>query len=222
MTISPPSHGELEAAIRRAVARFRPRSILETGTYLGEGTTRILYESAKETGPFELITIEVHREYHAVAQMRYRDCPEVRCLHGLSVGREDLPTAEWIDQHMVKNNIPGIYYDHPSRQRVGLYMSETDCEEGVPDDLLVKMLDHSPDLIVLDSAGHIGHLEFQTVVQRATPPYVLVLDDCAHIKHFASAQFIRQAPAEQGWSIIEEGSERFGWMIALRLPLKSG
>ena len=48
---------------------------------------------------------------------------------------------------------------------------------------------------VLDSAGGIGRLEFQTMLETmGSTSYALFLDDTHHLKHFRSLQAIRSSP----------------------------
>ncbi len=66
-------------------------------------------------------------------------------------------------------------------------------------------------LIILDSAGGIGFLEFsimQEVMQGHS--YLLLLDDINHIKHFRSHQTIKKDPQ---FSIIKS-DEQQGWLLA--------
>lgn len=215
MTISPPEHGEFESAIRRAVARFKPRKILETGTYLGNGTTRMLYESLKEMGePFELITIEVNPEYHRIAKERWKSAPEVTCLLGLSILKNQLPDLAEIQRFYVDNETPGIFHDHPRQIRAALYFAEANFPGD--DGLIVQTLrrfDWRPDLILLDSAGHLGFTEFVTVSSFVRHPFTLVLDDVSHLKHHKT---MRDIAASSKWEIHETGHERFGWAICRR------
>jgi hypothetical protein len=66
-------------------------------------------------------------------------------------------------------------------------------------------------LIILDSSGGIGFLEFsimQEVMQHHS--YLLLLDDINHIKHFRSREHIKKDPK---FDIIES-DQREGWLLA--------
>jgi hypothetical protein len=213
MTISPPEHGEFEDAIRRTVARFKPRNVIETGTYLGNGTTRVLHDALKSNGPdFTFVTIEAQYTYWKVASAHYRNNPEVVCLHGLSIPRSNLPTRDEIQKQFVDDETPGIYFDHPKEVRAALYMKEQETEG--PDKLLWVALGafgFRPDLVLLDSAGHLGFLEFTYLMKLVKSPFVLVLDDVRHCKHNRTANSI---VGNSFWEVIETGTERFGWLVA--------
>ena len=66
-------------------------------------------------------------------------------------------------------------------------------------------------LVILDSSGGVGWLEFtllrETMERR---PFVLLLDDIHHVKHFRSFQHVRADPAFE----ILGFDERHGWMLA--------
>jgi hypothetical protein len=214
--ISPDTHGEFASAIRRAVERFKPTKVIETGTYLGDGTTRVLYESLKASGEdFTLVTIEANRSHFQVAEMKLRDYPEVVCLHGLSIPRDRLPSPEQIKRFCVDEEVPGIYYDHPANQRVRLYLEEQNTN-GTEKLLWVAAgaFGFKPDLVLLDSAGHLGWIEFQYLESIVKSPYVLVCDDRKHVKHWHTYNHILDDPA---WEMIEIGDERFGFFVARKI-----
>ena len=86
------------------------------------------------------------------------------------------------------------------------------------DDLLPRYLSAARDrkpLILLDSAGGIGFLEFQTVLSvMGDRPFMLVLDDTHHVKHFRSIARVRSDPS---FSIVAESAEH-GWAVARHAP----
>ena len=87
----------------------------------------------------------------------------VKLHNGLSVPRELLPTFEQINNSTVENVEFGeIYIDHEEKERALKYFEETDFSD-VEDNLLEKCLkrfDYAPDFVLLDSAGHMGNIEF--------------------------------------------------------------
>jgi hypothetical protein len=213
MTISPPERGEFETAIRRTVERFKPQNVIETGTYLGNGTTRILFEALKEYSPyFTLVTIESKYEYYKVASAHYRNYPEVVCLHGLTIPRSQLPTLEEIQRETVENEVPGIYHDHSKDTRAALYFQEQQTDG--PDGLLgiaLNALACKPDLVLLDSAGHLGFREFTFLMSMVKAPFVLIADDARHVKHHQTFVSIH---TDLRWEMLGMGDERFGWFAA--------
>jgi hypothetical protein len=87
------------------------------------------------------------------------------------------------------------------------------------EDLLAKWLcefkSFDP-LIVLDSAGGIGYLEFSTVLKvMEGHPYLLLLDDICHLKHFRSYNYIC---SERQFAVLGERKES-GWLLARYHPV---
>lgn len=220
MNISPTQDGEFAAAIRRTVERFKPKYVIETGTHTGEGTTRVLFESLYSLGAdheWTLVTIEAARKLFMKAADRYRKHPEVVCLHGLSIPKTMLPTREQIQALVIGEQIPDIYYDHDPKVRVDRYLSEQ-ASYG-PHELLrvaCAAFEFKPDLVLLDSAGHLGFIEFEYLMSMVKGPFVLVLDDIRHVKHHRTWESIKSS---EHWEILEQGDERFGWGIARRLSM---
>ncbi|HVT56043.1 MAG TPA: hypothetical protein VHD34_08345, partial [Xanthobacteraceae bacterium] len=86
------------------------------------------------------------------------------------------------------------------------------------DDLLKRTLYlhrlHSP-LIVLDSAGGVGYLEFQNTLQVMDgQKYALLLDDTHHLKHCRSLTTLKE---NKHFEILGL-SDRHGWVLALHHP----
>jgi hypothetical protein len=83
------------------------------------------------------------------------------------------------------------------------------------EDLLSKYLElhiKNHPLVVLDSAGGCGWLEFQTTIKTMqTNPFLLLLDDIHHIKHYRSLQYIKNC---KKFKIINH-SPTDGWVLAL-------
>lgn len=86
------------------------------------------------------------------------------------------------------------------------------------DNLLEKYLTDfrsTKPLILLDSAGGIGFLEFSLVEQMMRPyPYFLLLDDIHHIKHFRGYRHIESDHSFQ----ILQADEGEGWCFAKHTP----
>ena len=66
-------------------------------------------------------------------------------------------------------------------------------------------------LIVLDSAGGVGHMEFQITDElMKNKAYYLLLDDIHHLKHFRGYDIIKN---RDDFSIID-ASDKNGWVLA--------
>ena len=213
--------GAFEKAVARLVKKVRPRRIIETGTYLGRGTTTIVWQALKNAGiEADFTTIEVNPAYHRRAHQYFQENRmRIKAVLGLSISRSQLPRMEEIQRRFVDQKEAGdIYYDHPDNVRSRKYFAETDFD--VPDGRLEEALrdcDFRPDLVLLDSAGHLGFQEFELVRSRLQGPCHLVLDDVHHCKHHRSLKAIKADPR---FELLEEDDEKFGFAIARFEPVK--
>lgn len=187
---------------------------IETGTYLGMGSTRFIAECLAQAhpGPKEFVTIEANYSNWRTARDNLTGYPFVKPLWGASV-RITEATAFIAGDDMLINhqNYHGIYIDTLT-DPVGLYTREVQGDhrfaggELVPpvsilwdgEDLLRRQLRDFGDcepLIILDSAGGVGLLEFNTVVEMmADRKFHLLLDDIHHVKHHRSLLRIAANP----------------------------
>lgn len=83
---------------------------------------------------------------------------------------------------------------------LAVYRDRSEIHELLWDgeDFLSRVLDahraHRP-LVVLDSAGGVGHLEFLTTIDRmGDASFALLLDDTHHLKHFRALEHVRSSP----------------------------
>lgn len=202
-------------AIGQVIREYRPKKILEIGTYLGQGTTAVIAEAMKQNGiDGTFFTIEVNPRYHAQAKayLESKGYP-VQALCGLSIPRRLLPSREQIQQTTTAMQDETLFVDHPEPVRAQRYYQETDFP-AVPDDLLGKCLadfDGRPDLVLLDSASHLGWIEFQYLLERLKGPCILALDDIDHIKHHRSFQHMQK---DSRFEILISSNEKFGFCIA--------
>ena len=82
--------------------------------------------------------------------------------------------------------------------------------EGLLAKFLLEVRDANP-LVLLDSAGGTGWLEFTALRQTmGDRPYVLLLDDVHHVKHYRSLEHVRRDPSFE----IIALDEHHGWMLA--------
>ncbi len=198
------------------------RRVIETGTYFGTGTTRTIARALQAGGVGGVCySIEVNPVHHLVALQNLRHdglLGIVRPLLGLSVPRAMLPTPDAVRQATI-DDVAGsdVIVDHDEADRVVRYLAETN-NPGVPDNLLafaLQSVDYAPDLVLLDSGGHMGFIEFQYLLQRLTAPTLLALDDINHVKHQKSWAFIKADPR---FEVLVESDEKFGFGIATYSP----
>lgn len=214
---------EFSRAIEQLIVLVRPLTIIETGSYLGLGTTlaicRGLTALPQVRCAFHSIEINVRNYAQALTNLAERGhLPMVQVLNGLSLPRILLPSREAIRRAVVDEPPHGdIFVDFPEDVRADAYFQETnraDC----PDDLLdlcLRSCGYRPDILLLDSAGHLGHIEFQYVLAKLRGPCFFALDDTLHVKHYESLLHMRRDPRFQ---ILKESPERFGFCIAKFTP----
>lgn len=209
--------------IHRLFREIRPKKIIETGTYLGTGTTTIIASALRhlaiEDAVFYSIEVNPDNQRQAASNLKNKGLlPYVTLIHGLSIPRHLLPTIEEIDDSCVKNIAnPHIYLDHHEHERALKYYNETNWKD-VPDDRLGICLHYfngCPDFVLLDSAGHMGNIEFNYLIQKLRSDCIIALDDTNHIKHYKSLLQIRNDPRFQ---VIVESKERTGFSITLFRP----
>ncbi len=205
--------------INKIFTKIKPTKIIETGTYLGTGTTKIIASALKklELGKNQFFSIEVNENnYKQAIQNITNDglSNYVTLLHGLSLPRKMLPSIEEIDKSTVKEvEFDDIFVDHKENERAKLYYDETNFE-SVEDNMLEKCLisfEYKPDFILLDSGGHIGNLEFNYLIEKLRKDCIIALDDINHIKHKKSFLQIKSDPR---FEIITSSEEKFGFCIA--------
>jgi hypothetical protein len=212
----------LSTRLTELIANRKTDVAIETGTLLGLGSTRIIAESfLRVAPPKRFVTIEVNFANWCRAKSNLRGYPFIDCRWGRSVSLEKaidfLKHDEMLINHKKYDNIFIDNIDDPvtayTRELTGdavelernpLAAEGKDIHfDGKDylfdgDDVLSRLLDvhagHSP-LIVLDSAGGIGFLEFQIVLEKMSGKvFSILLDDTHHVKHCRSLQHIRQSP----------------------------
>ena len=218
----------LVEALRQAAAQLSPRAVLETGTYLGQGTTRLLLEALADRPPQVFFTIEVSPAFYAEAVLNLLHAPFVHCIWGLTVGQVEA-------EQFIRNDdllrdfekYPDLYID--ADQPVDAYLREVRGAGGteqpleiIPDMWLERLLPRIRDqrpLIALDSAGGIGWFEFQELLRlMQMAPFGLFLDDINHVKHYRSFKAVQ---ADARFRLVDHDYEQ-GWAVALFTPRARG
>jgi hypothetical protein len=186
--------------------------IIETGTYKGTGTTAAVLSGIRQHGlKSTFVTIEVNPEHHAIAVHNLVGRP-VDCMQGLSIKAEDLPSPAQI-KAWLESFPETVIVDHQEANRIQQYFKETD-HYGSSNLLERAMLltSHYPDLVVLDSAGYMGTLEFNYLMSLIPheKEFYLALDDTNHVKHYKTVQDIE---ANYRHKLIFSTDEKFGSRI---------
>lgn len=190
------AHNDFKDAITDLIKSKKLKRIIETGSYLGEGTTQGIADGL--IGDEQVFSIEVNPRHYEIARKRHSRT-NINFLLGLSVGRADLPVSCTFD-------VPDhVVVDHLDHNRDILYKQEVSFK--VPDNMLNKALakvDYKPDLVILDSAGHMGLIEFKYLMNLVEPGFYLALDDTNHVKHYHTVQSLKTVDCELIWS-TEQG-----------------
>lgn len=196
--------------------RPRIRVIIETGTYLGLGSTQLLIRAIKQfekenprAFSIDLYTIEIDEGNYLKAQNNLKDYPFVHCLHGCSIDAEKAREFIKNDKMLLEHEkYPDIFIDSLD-DPTGFYLDEIRGKRfnygyGERNNILMKLMPQvfkKRPLFLLDSAGGLGYLEFQTVVENmGNHRYYILLDDVSHVKHNRSAAYIKQCK----WPILYE------------------
>lgn len=176
--------------------------IIETGSYMGTGTTAAIARGIEGMESVEVYSIEVNPEFHRIAKENNEGSPIVFVL-GLSVPRPMIP----IDTTF---NVPDtVVVDHYPDVRAKMYRREV--MQHVKDDMLrecLSLMDNRPQMVILDSAGHMGWIEFNYLMQYVKGEFILCLDDTNHVKHYDTINYCKQHPEK--YELLFETDEKFG------------
>jgi len=208
---------DFNESLRVVFAHLHPKKLIETGTYLGNGSTQIITSILKDFSyGSKFFSIESNPVY--IDQARNNLISKeldgfVNLIYGLSIPRSMLPTKEQIRKKFVETKWPeGIYIDHPKDIRVERYFEETNSL--APDNRLVWTLNefnYRPDFVLLDSGGHIGSIEFNILISSLRGSCVIALDDIYHVKHHESFNIVMKDPR---FVPLVISKEKFGFCIA--------
>lgn len=210
--------------IRAYFYTHKPKNILETGLYHGNGSTSIIASLIKDI-PIEgakFYSIECNKNNIEIATENLRASKLlsfVTILSGISIPKDLLPSVERIDAYIQEaSKASNVKLDHEQDPSNGskYYQKETEAFEG--DDKIGQVLstfNNKLDFAILDSGGHLGTLEFLYLVSKLTHPCGIALDDTRHIKHYNSREIIKSDPR---FEVINDNEEKYGSMIVKFTP----
>lgn len=199
---------EFMDAITDLVASGKLTRIIETGTYQGTGTTKAVIDGLMEHKlPSIFISIECNPINYAIAVRNNRGKP-VKLLKGLSIPRYLLPKKEDI---RFDDYPDSCIVDHSEETRQQKYYDETN-HKGADSliDVALRMTNPYPELVILDSAGYIGTIEFAYLMQRIKGPFYLALDDTNHVKH---AKTVKLIETDNRFTLTFSSAQKFGSRI---------
>jgi ADP-heptose:LPS heptosyltransferase len=194
-------------------------NILETGTYLGEGTTKIIASTLKELNlkNHNFYSIEVNPDFHRQADMNLKKAglrDYVHLMNGFSVPYHLLPSKIDIFNTCVKEiENKNIIVDHMEQCRVNKYCNEINFSNLPYNriEIALEKMNNKPNVILLDSAGCMGFIEFKYLMSLLKWACYIFLDDTKHVKHYKSLEYIKQC-TKFDW--LYESNEKFGFCIA--------
>lgn len=206
--------------------------IIESGTYLGTGSTMVLAKAFSDSTNFEkLYTCEVNFNFFKKAKENLRNFSKVICLYGRTISFKEAREFILSDSVLLDHSaFPEVFIDD-TEEPVKFYLNELEGSLGgskklnllarfkklftpFKEDLLKKTILKNFNktlLIVLDSAGGIGYLEFLTIQNLLKDKdYYILLDDIHHLKHFRSFDFINK---DDHFKMIDHDISN-GWALA--------
>jgi hypothetical protein len=222
----------LQDHLRQAVRQHDICCALETGTYLGEGSTTLIAGVLVGQPDPHLSTIEANWRFWGQARERLATFPFVDCIWGRTVAAAEALAFMKADDALLHHERYGEIFidnlDDPlafySRECEGEIFEAVDADDPAfqhdhqshyaGEDLLrthLRRLHDKRPLIALDSAGGIGLLEFQITMElMADADFLLLLDDVHHLKHFRSLAALRDDAAFELLDVEEDA----GWALA--------
>ena len=183
---------------RSVVNELAPQvdEVIETGTFQGDGSTRIFADTGKY-----VYTMECNPQNFQVSSQNLQQFQNVCVLHALSLSRNYLIQGLLHEQFDLATT-----YDSPFPKT--FYMREISQSVTIENGLELFCNNDRKQLIFLDSAGGVGWLEF-LFVMNLNPDFlknkILMLDDISHIKHVRSVQWL----VDNGYDVQLSQEKRF-------------
>jgi hypothetical protein len=191
------------AGIVMALSRYVD-NVVETGTFLGTGSTQVLAQLGCPVS-----TIECNPEHVRQASRNLARYPNVTCLNAYSLKRDVMLSFINSDPIHDQREMPIATDSSDARN---FYTTELG-DHQIPENVLYDLVKGpNRQLILLDSAGGVGWLEFKTIIdlpEEVRRHKFLVLDDIAHVKHFRSASYLEE---KYPGGFNRAASNRWGWI----------
>jgi hypothetical protein len=220
--------------LNKLIREHQIQYYFESGTFNGLGSTTLISESIQNAGIQNPVFYTLERDpyFYGQACENLNKFPFVKVFNGLSVDEKAAVKFLQNDDFLINHQQhPDIYIDNLENPRQ-FYLNEiagnlsrkngsgkgrgilskilSAFAPGKPEQQnligthLAEMKDKKP-LILLDSAGGIGYLEFSMVREvMGENPYFIILDDTHHIKHWRSR---RDVLADSRFTIIHDDTK---------------
>ena len=207
-------------SIHRVIEQTGPRKLIETGTYLGTGTTAVIAMALRDLGLDDVAmfcSIEVNPKNAVRAKQNLAKMGlNVEILNGLSVPRCCCLRCSKSSKASFEMSLP-INSSLITKKLIGpSSISMRRISRPCPTTCLARScrtFDDRPDFVLLDSGGHMGFVEFRYLIDTLRGPCVIALDDVGHVKHFRSFETIRR---DERFEVLAQSDEKFGFCIAIR------
>jgi len=212
--------------------------IFESGTFDGSGSTTTLAKAVQQNRlPVKtFVTAEVDYRLYRKARKNLEAFPFVTPRWGMTVNYEEAKAFIKQDEAILHHDrYPDIFIDDVEDPQ-GFYLNELSGQlskhhlrqswlsrlsqlfekrkEPFTENLFQEHLPamaSGKTLVLLDSAGGVGYLEFQKVQEiMKNKTYFLILDDIHHLKHFRSYAHLQQG---NGFRILNDNPAQ-GWVLA--------
>jgi len=195
------------------VLETRPQRVLETGTFVGAGTTFAIaqgFAHNSDNGYAHLWAIEAHPD-NAQTTRAFLRCRkldgDVTVMEGFSVPKRMIPGKRKIKQ-ILKERPKWARIDNREELAADGYYRELHFQEELKERVdydgeplkycLIsecrKLAEQPFELIVLDSCGVTGWAEFQYLMETGIlwEARNLAIDDLFHVKHWKTFEYIKE------------------------------
>ena len=197
------SESGFEEMVNFLIKKYDIKSIVETGTADGTGSTTIF---ARTSIPVK--TIECNQQSHDKALKNLQQFGNVKAFWGYSLNLREMHEFIQRDDIYDKTGLD-IIFDNPSPQTCRIGYANEIGNLNIEEDLLEKLGDiPERQIIFLDSAGGIGYLEFLKFLKfKNITNKILLLDDVSRVKHYRSYLHLQN----MGKKLHLNSSKRWGW-----------
>lgn len=229
---------DFRKAIDRLFSTEPIEYIFESGTFDGSGSTTTLAKAVEKAGLAikSFVTAEVDYRLFRKARKNLEAFPFVTPHWGMTVNYEEAKAFIRQDEAILNHQrYPDIFIDDVEDPE-GFYLNELSGQlskhhlrqswlsrlsqlfekrrEPFTENLFQEHLPgmaSGKTLVLLDSAGGVGYLEFQKVEEiMKHKTYFLILDDIHHLKHFRSYRHLKEG---NGFRILSDNPAQ-GWVLA--------
>lgn len=179
------SSSDFKSTVNQLIKKYKPKQIIETGSYKGLGSTLVFAKTKKP-----VISIECNRDYAMKARRNLKNYNNVIILNAHSLKKKDL--IKFIDNYKYK--YPKNIAREVDDKFFYKYKNEINVDSDFEDALFFLINNNKRQIVFLDSAGGVGYLEFKTFMKlpkKNLNSKILILDDVMHIKHYRSVKELK-------------------------------